>query len=442
MMSTQQSRGTPDQGQPDARKQRVAYLVNQYPKVSHTFIRREILALERLGGQVERFALRGWQDLLPDGADQVEQARTRYLLRRGVLPLFGAGLATALRQPRQALRSLRGVMQRARFSQRPWPIHLIYFLEACLLARWLREARVSHLHAHFGTNSSEVALVAAELGGLPFSFTVHGPEEFDRPEALALGAKAEAAAFVATVSEFGRSQMMRWTSASAWDRLQVVRCGLEAAFFPDIATLPPDNLQLVCVGRLCEQKGQLVLIDALARLLRSGVAARLVLAGDGELRGAIEARIQQRGIRDAVEITGWISSDRVAELILASRALVLPSFAEGLPVVLMEALALGRPVVSTYVAGIPELVEPGRSGWLVPAGDVESLTAAMRQVLSTPLADLADMGRHGQLRVRELHSVDGQAALLARHFANSMEAQSTAAQQPAVAASPRLSGVA
>jgi glycosyltransferase involved in cell wall biosynthesis len=438
-MTMQPSRAFPAQERQDAAPLRVAYLINQYPKVSHTFIRREILALEERGWRVARFALRGWQESLPDASDQAEQTRTRYLLRAGGKPLLAAGIATLLQQPLRSLRSLRGALRRARHSQRPWPIHLVYFLEACLLARWMRAAKVQHLHAHFGTNGSEVALIAAELAGLPFSFTVHGPEEFDRPEALALGAKAEAAAFVATVSEFGRSQMMRWTPPAVWERLQVVRCGLDAGFFPAAPSAVPDTVQLVCVGRLCEQKGQLLLIDALAQLLRSGVQARLVLAGDGELRPEIEARIARHGLAHAVEITGWISSARVAELILAARALVLPSFAEGLPVVLMEAMALGRPVLSTYVAGIPELVEPGRNGWLVAAGDVQALASALREVLAAPLPQLTAMGREGHARVRTQHAIDHQAGLLADHFARSIDLHAGVPADSARTTIPRLS---
>ena len=168
----------------------------------------------------------------------------------------------------------------------------------------------------------------------------------------------------------------------------------------------PAARRLVCVGRLCEQKGQLLLVEAARRLAAQGIEFELVLAGDGELRSEIEALIGRYKLQDRVRITGWISGDEVREQILAARALVLPSFAEGLPIVIMEAMALKRPVISTFVAGIPELVHPGEHGWLVPAGDVEALADVMRACLETPVETLVRMGEAAHKRVLERHSVD------------------------------------
>ena len=402
---------------------RLAYLVNQYPKVSHTFIRREILELEAQGWEVERFSLRGWADVLPDETDRSEQARTHYLLQRGVLPLLIASLGEFATRPLASFRELLGVLRRTRPSLRPWPVHIVYWLEACYLARALRSQDLRHVHAHFGTNSAEVAMIAAALAEISFSFTVHGPEEFDRPEPLSLGHKAAQAAFVATISHYGRSQMMRWTPAAMWDKLKVVRCGLDSSFFPETLTAVVDTDQLVCVGRLSEQKGQLLLLDAIAAVVRNGRSVRLVLAGDGELRTAIEARCKVLGIEQHVHITGWIDSSEVARLILTSRALVLPSFAEGLPVVLMEALGLGRPVLTTYVAGIPELVIPGENGWLVPAGDTAALTEALLQLLDAPITQLNAMGARGRVRAEAMHDIVQQVAVLGACFADSLQSR-------------------
>jgi glycosyltransferase involved in cell wall biosynthesis len=166
------------------------------------------------------------------------------------------------------------------------------------------------------------------------------------------------------------------------------------------------------VGRLCEQKGQLLLVEAVARLAARGVRMELVLAGDGEMRADVEQAIARHRLEQAVRITGWIGGERVREEILAARALVLPSFAEGLPVVIMEALALRRPVITTYVAGIPELVRDGIEGWLVPAGNVEALAEAMADALSAPAADLARRGDAGRERVLARHAVQTEAAKL------------------------------
>ena len=183
----------------------------------------------------------------------------------------------------------------------------------------------------------------------------------------------------------------------------------------------PAARRLVCVGRLCEQKGQLLLVEAAQRLATQGIEFELVLAGDGELRAEIEALIKHHNLQDRVRITGWISGEQVRDEILAARALVLPSFAEGLPIVIMEAMALKRPVISTFVAGIPELVQPGEHGWLVPAGDVEALADVMRACLETPVETLVRMGEAAHKRVVERHSVDTEAGKLRKFFQTAIE---------------------
>ena len=396
---------------------KVAYLVNQYPKVSHTFIRREIAALERHGATVLRYALRGWDAEVVDPEDRAELGRTHYLLYGGLLPLLGALVATLVTMPRRFALALVLALRMSRRADRSWPYHLVYLAEACALVRSLRRhGGADQLHAHFGTNAAEVAMLAGLLGGPPFSFTVHGPEEFDKPQALHLACKARDAAFVAAVSSYGRSQLYRWLPVADWPKVQVVHCGLESAFHAVPVQAPTEAPRLVCIGRLCEQKGQLLLVRAAARLRRAGVPLQLVLAGDGELRPAIEALVRECGIERDVEITGWVDADRVRREILAARALVLPSFAEGLPVVLMEAMALRRPVISTFVAGIPELVRPGVDGWLVPAGDEAALVAAMRDCLSAAPATLEAMGLSAHERVLQRHSIDVEAAKLAALF--------------------------
>jgi len=200
--------------------------------------------------------------------------------------------------------------------------------------------------------------------------------------------------------------------------VHVVHCGIDPVFYA-IAPVPvPDCARVVCVGRISEQKGQLLLIAAISKLVNKGIDIELVLAGDGEMRSHAEQLIAELGLVNHVRITGSISSEQVREEILASRALVLPSFMEGLPVVLMEAMVLKRPVLSTYVAGIPELVRSGTDGWLFPAGDVDALTEALEQLLTTPIARLNEMGEAAHLRARERHSIDTEAAKLAQHLLN------------------------
>jgi len=292
--------------------------------------------------------------------------------------------------------------------------HLVYIAEAATILRMTKANGIRHLHAHFGTNSAEIAMLTHVLGGPPYSFTVHGPEEFLRP--MGLEEKAHRAAFVITVSHFGRSQMLMRLPLRDWDKVKVVRCGLEPGFYSVPSRPVADSKRFVCVGRLCEAKGQFLLIQAVAALAARGIAIELVLAGDGPLRPALEQQIEALGVSNQVRITGWISSDRVREEVLAARALVLPSFAEGLPVVVMEAMALRRPVLTTYVAGIPELVRPGENGWLFAAGSQENLEAALIDCLEAPVERLRAMGEKAYADAVAAHSIDLQVAILAEFF--------------------------
>ena len=395
---------------------RIAYFINQYPKVSHSFIRREILALERNGFEVQRIALRGWDDGLVDEVDLRERERTRYVLQDGLKGLVVPVLQALLNRPSRFFAALVLALRMGRRADRAWPYHLVYLAEACRLLPWLREFGATHVHAHFGTNSAEVVMLAQALGGPSYSFTVHGPEEFDKPQFIHLGEKVRRAAFVVAISSYGRSQLFRWVDHAHWPKVKVVHCGLERAFHDVPPVAIPAAPRLVCVGRLCEQKGQLLLMQAAGLLAEQGHEFEIVLAGDGEMRAEIETLIERYGLHGRVRITGWISSEQVRAEILAARALVLPSFAEGLPVVIMEAMALRRPVLTTYVAGIPELVHPGENGWLFPAGAVEELAAALADCLAQPPEVLQRMGEAAYGRVLERHAIDTEAAKLAELF--------------------------
>jgi colanic acid/amylovoran biosynthesis glycosyltransferase len=395
---------------------RIAYFINQYPKVSHSFIRREILALERQGFTVQRIALRGWDAELVDAEDESERSNTHYVLQDGVKGLLMPMLQALRAQPRRFLSALWLALRMGQRADRAWPYHLIYLAEACRLLPWLQAFGAEHVHAHFGTNSTEVVMLAQALGGPGYSFTVHGPEEFDKPQFIHLGEKVRRAAFVAAISSYGRSQLFRWVEHGHWAKVKVVHCGLERAFHDVSPVAVPALPRLVCVGRLCEQKGQLLLLEAARLLAAQAIEFELVLAGDGEMRAEIETLIADYGLQARVRITGWISSEQVRAEILAARALVLPSFAEGLPVVIMEAMALRRPVLTTYVAGIPELVRAGENGWLFAAGAVDELAAALADCLAQPAEVLQRMGEAAYQRVLERHDIDTEAAKLAALF--------------------------
>ena len=411
---------------------RIVYLTNKYPLLSHSFIRREIAAVEARGVEVVRVSIRDVGEQV-DPDDIAERQRTHVILR-DKRALLGATVRAALRRPGRWLSALRLAIACGRRCDRGVLRHIVYLAEACALQRLAQRHDAEHVHAHFGTNPAAVAMLCHRLGGPAYSFTVHGPEEFDRPDALSLGVKITHARFVAAVSSFGRSQLMRWCEREHWPRLHVVRCGLGGDYVEPEPEPVPDVPRLVCVGRLCEQKGQLLLVDAAAQVMQDHPELELALIGDGPMRGAIERRIDELGLRCRVWLLGAMSNAEVRRQLCQARAMILPSFAEGLPVVIMEALALGRPVVSTYVAGIPELLENQQTGWLVPAGDVDALAQAIRQVLTTAPGTLTAMGRAGVERVRRRHDVRREAATLCRLIGH----ESPAGEQPTETETPTL----
>lgn len=396
---------------------KLAYLINQYPSISHTFIRREIEALERCGVNVARFSIRASAHGQIAEEDRREAEKTRRIVGARAPDLVGALVASAVLRPAGSLAAAALAFQIGWRSESGLLRHFFYAAEAMVLASWMRRERLRHVHAHFGTNSATVAMLAARINGAAFSMTIHGPEEFDKPALIGLARKIKAASFVAAVSSFGMSQLRRLVEPEYWDRIRIVRCGVEKSFHDGAPPAPVSEARFVSVGRLCEQKGQLTLIEAAAEVKRRGGKFRLVLIGDGEMRGDIEAAIARCELSSFVDLLGWRSPADVRREIEASRAFVLPSYAEGLPVSIMEAMALERPVISTYVAGIPELVIPGENGWLVPAGDGAMLADAITDAIGATQAQLAQMGQSAKARVLARHDIDEIAGELKAIFA-------------------------
>jgi colanic acid/amylovoran biosynthesis glycosyltransferase len=405
---------------------KIAYLSSVYPRATDTFVRIEVEYLRKMGVEVHTFSVRR------PPADQVigatvksEAKRTRYLLHgRGLASLLGSGMAAAIVSPLRLL-SVAGLIWRtgatgirARIKQ------VAYVLEATMLARHLKQIGIHHLHNHIGMSSAHVAMLASKLSGIPYSMTIHGPAEFFAAEDQSLSEKIVRSAFTVCISEFCRSQCMIFTPHSDWNRLKIVRCAVGPEFLEAEAIPPPATPRFVCVGRLGPEKGHLQLLEAAGRLARDGLHFELVIIGDGELRSELEAKVEREGLESRVRLTGWLDSRQVREQILASSFLVVPSFAEGLPVVVMEALALRRPVISSRIAGIPELVVPGECGWLVPAGSVEALESAMRTAIETPATEHMRMGESGFGRVLERHDPATEVGKLADLFrASALDAE-------------------
>ena len=395
----------------------VAYLTGHYPKASHTFILREIAALERRGIPVLRWSLRRpAQAELIGPEERAEAARCGYLVERAARAphrLVLAHLALAARAPGRYLHAAGLAARSARPGLRGALWALFHFAEAGLLARSLGAAGARHLHNHFADTSATVAMLAAALAALPFSYTLHGPAELYEPEGNALALKTARARFVACISHYARAQAMLFSAPGHWDRLHIVHCGVDPALYDTPAPPARAGLRLLFVGRLAAIKGLRVLIEALSRARAGGGdggAITLDLVGDGPDRAALEAAA--RPLDGAVRFLGYRSQAGVAAALAEADALVLPSFAEGLPVVLMEAMASRRPVIATRVGGVGELVEDGVSGLLVEAGDAAGLAGAIAALAADP-ARRAGMGAAGRARVLAAFDAETEAARIA-----------------------------
>ena len=391
----------------------IGYLTSVYARASDTFVRSEVQTLRAKGHTVFTYSIPrpdAAQVVAPDVKQELEN--TTYLLPDHSIGIVLAFFSTALLRPLRFLRGLALAWRTGRRGLRGRLLSLAYLAEATFLSARMRRDGVEHLHDHLGESSATVAMLASQLSGIGFSMAIHGPYLFRAPVEWALGEKISRSRFTTCITEFTRSQCMIYAPVAAWPKLVIVRCGPDRSFL-DAAPEPlPEEPRLVWVGRICEEKGVPVLIEAASRLMIENVSFQLHLLGDGPLRAEMEEEVRSAGLADRVHFHGWASSEEVREALVSSRALCLPSFAEGLPVVLMEALALGRPVISTWIAGIPELVENGRTGWLVPAGSVSALTRALREALGSPTAELAALGREGRARVMERHDVQGQVGVL------------------------------
>ncbi len=393
---------------------KLVYLVSKYPSITHTFIRREIKALEAMGFEIQRVSVRDGGPLV-DPVDHEERQKTIRLLD-GVSRLVTGVLWALLRYPSGFFSAVALATRLSFRSDRSALHHLAYLVEACVLARVLHRSEARHIHAHFGTNPAEVAMLAAAISGVSYSFTVHGYDEYDRPEFLGLGLKTRRALFVACVSFYGRAQMLRWCDRADRDKIHLVRCGLDMDALAAPHAVKPCLPRFVCVARLCREKAQETLISAAAFLMARGRLFEIVIVGDGETRAELEQMVVSEGLEDHVRLTGWLSGPDVRLQMLEARALVVPSFAENLPVVMMEAMALCRPVIATFIAGIPELVVPDQTGWLVPASSVEALADAMEVCLDTSDAEMARMGEAARTRVQAMHDVAKEASKLAQLF--------------------------
>lgn len=414
----------------------VAYLTGEYPKLSHTFIQREIAGLRRLGIAVRPCSVRRTAlGRIVGEEERLAHAETFCILpeARNPLRLARAHLACLAAGPRRYLAAAWLAVRTAAPGTRGALYQLFYFLEAGVLAARLGSMGVRHLHNHFADSSCTVAMLASALSGVPYSLTMHGPSDFFAPEKWRLREKIARARFVACISRFCRSQGMLFSAPEHWQKLHVVHCGVEPARYravePSAERPAGAPLRLLFVGRLAEVKGLRVLFAALAHLPED-LAAELTLVGDGPDRAALEAAAVALGLDDRVRFLGARSQGEVAGHLRAADLFVLPSFAEGVPVVLMEAMASRVPVIATRVGGVAELVEDGVSGLLVAPSDVEALAAAVARLAADPALRRA-MGEVGRAKVEAEFDIAAETVRLAGLLAVPAEPPGAAASEVA-----------
>ncbi len=421
---------------------RLAYLCAQYPAVSHTFILREVDALRRRGVQIDTFSIRraGAEQLLAE-ADRVAFQSTFAIRPCGVGRLCSAHLKLALRAPGAYASALALALRLAPPGLRGRLWQFFYFVQAVVLWSECRDREIRHIHAHLANVAADVALLCAHIGSATeprtrwsWSFTMHGPTEFFDVRHFRLPEKLRDAAFVVCISDYARSQMMALDSVESWEKLHVIHVGLPVEQFA-----PPEEHDeerkhdeesdpaVLCVGRLVPEKGQAVLLEAVALLAARGCEVAVTLAGEGPARAELERSAARLGIAARVMFVGAVGQEEIRALYASATVFCLPSFAEGIPVVLMEAMAMRRPVVSTPIAGIPELIEHGREGLLVTPGRADELADALQRLLAdAPLR--RELGANARRKVIGDFDVERSAQQLHALFARKLVQPSNAAQ--------------
>jgi glycosyltransferase involved in cell wall biosynthesis len=393
----------------------IAYITGEYPRATDTFIQREVFALRGLGIQILTCSIRktGAEHLVGD-EQRTEAKSTFYVLQAAKSPLrlIACHLRALINTPRKYYNTLALALRTGSSGFKNHLYQLFYFAEAVILADHLQRNGVVHLHNHIAKASCSVAMLASNISGIPFSFTLHGPDIFFAPEHWRLDEKIKRAQFVACISHFCRNKAKEFSKPDCWGKLHIVHCGVEPARYADQVSADNDTPQLTFVGRLATVKGIPVLFDALTKVISE---CNITIIGDGPERAELETKAQALGLQDMVKFAGYKSQSEVAEALQKTDLFVLPSFAEGVPVVLMEAMAARVPVIATQIAGIPELVEHNVSGLLVPAGDADALANAISELIGDKKRR-TEMGQAGHQKVIAEFNIEHESAWLARLF--------------------------
>jgi len=384
---------------------RIAYLVSRYPAVNHTYILREIRELRKLNWDINVAAIRPDTRALADltTEEQDELSNTWCVIAQGFSGAVRAHLVSIIRHTRSYIRGLLSALGLGGLNLGNAIRSLFYFTEAVMVGQWMQSRGLSHIHVHF---SSTVGLLIAKTFPVTISITIHGPAEFQEPASFHLREKIQVSTFICAISNYGRNELMKNCSPDQWGKLETVPLGIDPGVFipASKASFDRKSFNVICVGRLSTEKAQTILIDAVAELVKEGRSVHLRLVGEGPDRSALEKHVVVCGLSDIVRLEGALNQDQLKILYRESDAFALPSFAEGVPVVLMEAMAMEIPCVATRICGVPELIEDGVDGLLVTPSDTGHLAAAIARLMDDPVLRrrIACAGRHKILEKYDL----------------------------------------
>ena len=397
-------------------------MTGEYPRATDTFIQREIAALRKLGMPIKTFSVRRTDDTEIVGHEQQEERKqTFYILSAMKAPVLLLKTHTSLlaRSPLRYLSALRLAIRTRYPGIRGLIYQLFYFAEAGVVVQRMRKERLNHLHNHFGDSSCSLAMIASDMGNFSFSFTLHGPAIFFEPMRWRLDEKIKRAKFVCCISNFCRSQAMIFSNPDNWKKLYIIHCGVSPALF-NMVSHSGVGRRLLHIGRLATAKGLPVLFDAMLQVIQQVPKAKLRIIGDGPDRLWLENRVQDLGLSNNIEFVGYKSQEEVRQELLKADCFVTSSFAEGVPVVLMEAMAAGLPVIATQIAGISELVEDSVNGYLTPPGDVDTLTNCIIRLIENH--DLRqNLGTMARKKVEAGFDIDKEALRLFKVFSSEVK---------------------
>jgi colanic acid/amylovoran biosynthesis glycosyltransferase len=402
----------------------IAYLVSRYPTLSMVFVLREVLALRALGFRIETASINP-PDRPPaelTTLEREEAARTYCVKCHGVSGALASHAKTLLGNFAGYWRGLALAFRLAGLDLSRLALNLAYFTEGLMVGQWMRRNGLRYLHVHLASQAASVGLFTQRVFGVGYSLTVHGPDEFYDARGQYLAQKIAVANFIVCISFYTRSQLMSLSPYADWKKLNVVYLGVDPSLFsPQPRSAASVTFEILSVGRLTPAKGQHVLIDAVDRLTQQGRNVRLRLVGSGPDDASLRESVSRLAHPESVVFAGAVNQDRIRGLYADADVFCLPSFAEGLPVVLMEAMSMQIPCVSTTIAGIPELIRNGIDGLLVAPGDVDALALTLARLMDD--VDLRNrLALSGRARVLESYNLARNVETLAAVFAERIQA--------------------